>query len=121
MKGFIRQLTNDLINGNVKIVKFYPYTSIVNYKFITMNHNFKTEYDEYLLKLYDEINKILERYGITPDNKTAVKLEFNRISDSFWQIENGAIYVGKYDGIVSIGFSVYTEKYYAKRIRTLIY
>jgi hypothetical protein len=119
MKGFIKQLTDDLKKAKVRIEKFYPYTSIVDHRFISMDQNHKTPYDKELLSLYDAIDSILLRRGISPDNKTAVKISTKLESNDYWEIENGSIYVGKYDGIVSIGYSVRTESGFSKYIKAL--
>ena len=90
-----------------KIVEYFPYTTIVVERIIEQNHNYPTIFDDFLNELWDEIEKTLEtKHHITPDNKVAVKLvpkERNgRKGFSF-----GSIYVGRKDGIISIGLGVW--------------
>jgi penicillin-binding protein-related factor A (putative recombinase) len=84
-----------------------------------MSPNHETPYDKELLELYKVINDILIEHKITPDNKTAVRVRYKAESNGYWSKESSPFYIGKYDGIVSIGFTVCVENGYEDRIRTL--
>lgn len=123
VKSIIKRITSELKEGKLKLTRFYPYTSVVSNRFIEMNPNFKEDEDDELQDLFKEISRQLkEKYGFWMiDNKIAVKIEtVIDPKDSYWHEEAGSFYVGRYDNQVMIGFSVYTERGYEKRIKDLV-
>lgn len=115
----IRSLIDRLNSGTAKIVKFYPYTSITANRVVESGDNESDRTNESLQELFDLINKQLIENHINPDNKTVVRIQIHRGEDNYWITEESDIFVGKYDGRISIGFSVMIEKGYEKYIKTL--
>ena len=120
--GFMLEETLTL--ENFKIVEYFPYTSIVTLRVVNTGLNYETPFDEWLNDLWNNIERYLEReHNIMPDNKVAVKLVVrpekyaNRKPNN--DFLDGCIYVGRKDGVVSIGFGVWqpddwTKKYNKK-------
>jgi hypothetical protein len=116
--GFMLEETLTL--GNFKIVEYFPYTSIVTLRVVNTNPNYETPFDEWLNSLWKEIEKWLEKEkGIMPDNKVAVKLvvkpEVYANREQSNDFLDGCIYVGRKDGVVSIGFGVWQPDDWTKK------
>jgi hypothetical protein len=97
---------------NFRITDYYPYTSIVTMRILESGDS-----DCWLKNLWDEIEKFLEKKGIMPDNKVAVRMVVK--DDIFCRYGtdyvDGGVYVGSKDGIVSIGFGVWQPEEYTKK------
>jgi len=116
--GFMLEETLTL--ENFKIVEYFPYTSIVTLRVVNTSPNYETPFDEWLNSLWKEIEKWLEKEkGIMPDNKVAVKLvvkpEVYANREQSNDFLDGCIYVGRKDGVVSIGFGVWQPDDWTKK------
>ena len=116
--GFMLEETLTL--ENFKIVEYFPYTSIVTLRVVNTSPNYETPFDEWLNSLWREIEKWLEKeIGIMPDNKVAVKLvvkpEVYANREQSNDFLDGCIYVGRKDGVVSIGFGVWQPDDWTKK------
>lgn len=100
---------------NLKIVKFFPYTTVVTNRILSQNHNYKTDCHDFLDYLWLGLEVKAKELGIALDNKIAFKCDiiYNPLGDLFE--EHSSIYIGKYDGIVNIGFGVYQPDRYTKQ------
>lgn len=110
LSGFMMDRIVNL--DNFKIVEYYPYTSVVTLRIVEENHNYKTKFDEWLDALWEQISECLTKvHKIMVDNKVAVKLVVKDEVFSWREEGNyfngGVLYVGRYDGKVSIGLGVY--------------
>ena len=116
--GFMLEETLTL--ENFKIVEYFPYTSIVTLRVVNTSPNYETPFDKWLNDLWNNIERYLDReYNIMPDNKVAVKLVVkpeiyaNRKPNN--DFLDGCIYVGRKDGVVSIGFGVWQPDDWTKK------
>ena len=116
--GFMLEETLTL--ENFKIVEYFPYTSIVTLRVVNTRPNYETPFDGWLNDLWNNIERYLEsEHNIMPDNKVAVKLVVrpekyaNRKPNN--DFLDGCIYVGRKDGVVSIGFGVWQPDDWTKK------
>lgn len=113
-------LEDTLTLDKFRIAEYFPYTSLVTMRVVEQNANYETPFDEWLDGLWNSIEKYLEKeYHIMPDNKVAVKLVVNPEVFSNREPSNdfldGCIYVGRKDGVVSIGFGVWQPDDWTKK------
>lgn len=121
MKKFIKQLTDDLKKSKIRIEKVYQCTGTVGRQFISMDYIHRTPYDKDLSNLYAVIESTLLKRGISPTNNIVVKLTTKTKKNDYLGIGNTPIYVGKCDGIISMGYAIKTESSlssYIKNIKT---
>lgn len=96
----------DLLKGdNLKIVGLCPYTSHIMYEVYTQSHNFKTEYHDLLDKLWECLIIQARSINILSDNKIVFKCKIDK-PKSYSYEESSYVYVGSYDGIVSVGLGI---------------
>ena len=116
--GFMLEETLSL--ENFKIVEYFPYTSIVTLRVVNTNPNYETPFDGWLNDLWNNIERYLDKeHNIMPDNKVAVKLvvkpEVYANREPSNDFLDGCIYVGRKDGVVSIGFGVWQPDDWTKK------
>lgn len=104
-----------LEGNNLKIVGLFPYTSHTMYEVYTQSHNVKTEYHDLLDKLWECLIIQARSINILSDNKIVFKCKIDK-PKSYSYEESSYIYVGSYDGIVSVGLGIrqsdpYTQKF----------
>ena len=58
---------------NLKIVGFYPYTTVVTHRILEQNHNYKIDCHDFLDKLWSELEEQSKKLNIQLDNKIAFK------------------------------------------------
>ena len=113
-------LEDTLTLDKFRISEYFPYTSLVTMRVVEQNANHETPFDEWLDGLWSSIEKYLEKEkGIMPDNKVAVKLvvkpEVYANREQSNDFLDGSIYVGRKDGVVSIGFGVWQPDDWTKK------
>ena len=94
------------------VTGFYPYTSVVQNRILEENNN--SIGDLPLNRLFDDYMTVAVQLGCIKDNK--VVIEITNI------LTKQKLYIGKYDGTVSLGMSVYqhdVSKQYTKHFDTI--
>lgn len=99
---------------NLKIVKFFPYTTAVSHRILSQNHNYKTDCHDFLNYLWLGLEVKAKELGIHLDNKIAFKCEFYEPNVGVMFKEQSAIYIGKYNGIIHVGFGVFQNDEYTQ-------
>ena len=94
---------------DLKPVKFYRYTSGVTHKILSQNHNYKTNEHHYLNKIGTEVKELVKSKGINWDNKVVVECELLYTHSDMKSKSN--IFISYYDNIISIGLSVWSDKW----------
>jgi hypothetical protein len=91
---------------NLIPIKFYPYTSGVDYRILAQNHNYKTEEHDFLEELGNKLHDIVVSTGINWDNKVVVECLVKSATPN----ETFAhVFIGKYDGRWSVGLSCWSD------------
>jgi hypothetical protein len=93
-----------------KIVGFYRYTSVVQDRILTQNHNYKQDTDAYLDEFYNEILRRALVIGCQDDNKIVFELAIAATNPKC-NTKSSNLFIGKYDGKVSLGLSVYSDNW----------
>ena len=91
---------------NLKPINFYPYKSGVICRILTQNHNYETEEHNFLNGLGSKIQDVVGKQ-ILWDNKVVIECEI--ISSRIDLKALSKIYIGKYDGIWSVGLGVWSD------------
>jgi hypothetical protein len=88
---------------------------VVTYRILSQNHNYKVEHHDFLEELWNQLAIEAKYLGISLDNKIAFKCQIisKPLGDLFE--EQSFIYIGKYDGLVHVGFGVYQPDRYTKQ------
>ena len=100
---------------SLKIVGFFPYTTVVTHRILSQNHNYKTDCHDFLNDLWLELLVKAEELNVALDNKIAFKCEIINSWSGLGFCENSPIYIGKYDGVIHIGFGIYQPNNYTKQ------
>jgi hypothetical protein len=95
------------------IVAFYPYTSIVSTTILEQNHNYKTDEHDFIQAFADKIWKKAEALGCRWDNKIVVELSLDKSNHDTFRIDSN-IFVGWYDGKISIGLGIWQPDSWTK-------
>ncbi|MBC7088683.1 MAG: hypothetical protein H5T96_09510 [Tissierellales bacterium] len=93
---------------NLIPIAFYAYTSGVNAKILSQNHNYKTDEHDFLEKLGEQlIDKLVDK--VQWDNKVVVECKIVINRDDQKAVSN--IFIGRYDNIWSVGFGVWGDEW----------
>jgi hypothetical protein len=97
--------------GEWEVVAYYPYTSIVTLR-IYESQNFGEERDDegfYAQKLFEKYMQEAENLDCRRDNKAVIELKPKRMKrgKDYPFAKDSSIFIGRYDGKVSIGLGVY--------------
>ena len=89
-----------------KVVAFYPYTSRTRKRLFEQDHNYENEYHDALEQFGEEIKELALKEGVRWDNKVVVEIQSN----------DGKVklFVGFYDGIISIGLELNQDEWLEK-------
>lgn len=96
-----------------EIVAFYPYTSVVQNRILSQNHNYQTEEHEFLNEFHAEILKQADAMSIPQDNKVAYELKY-KIDPSVKDYSISNLFLGYKDNIVSLGLAVWQPDGYRR-------
>ena len=103
MKDFIFMFNKN----DWKVTGFYPYTSCVVDRIFSQNFNYKTEEHDFLDQLWNHLWKEAESLGCKLDNK--IVLQITKINKS--NLCDSVLYLGRYDGSVHLGLSLYQDSW----------
>ena len=98
---------------NFEVVAYYPYTSIINLRFLSQSHNYKTVEHEMLNEFGNKIKEMAINKGCRWDNKVVVELKYKNtmlVENSF----TSNIFVGFKDGLIHVGLGYYQPDSYTK-------
>ena len=98
------------------VTGFFPYNSCVQDRLLEQNYNYKTNEHDFLEKIWDEMWAKAEELGCKYDNK--IVLQITRIPNPKMINNcpvNATLYLGKYDGKVSLGLSLYQDEWLKDR------
>jgi len=96
-----------------EIVAFYPYTSIVQNRILSQNHNYQTEEHEFLKEFHDGILNQAKTMGIPEDNKVAYELKY-KMDPSVKDYTMSNMFLGYKDNIISLGLVVWQPDGYRR-------
>ncbi len=86
-----------------EVTMFFPYTSAVTNRFASQNYNYETPEHHILEDLWNHFWGIADAKGCRLDNKIVLRLTKKASAVELFPIN---IYLGRYDGIVSLGLGV---------------
>jgi len=99
---------------NFKPIMYYPYTSVVINRILEQSHNYITEEHNFLEELWAQLWDKAEKAGAKMDNKIVIELESIE-GLGLMANKKSNIFLGKYDGRVSVGLGMYQPDSYTKQ------
>lgn len=94
-----------------QVTGFYPYTSCVAIRICKQDHNYKTKDHDFLEDLWKYFWEKAEALGCKDDNKIVLQITFpNKV-----MLYPPVLYIGKYDGQVSLGLSLHQDEWLKDR------
>lgn len=97
------------------VTGFYPYTSSVTNRIYEQNHNYKTKEHDWLDERWEQFWKQAEEKNCRMDNKIVLQITKKETFLNHNSSPSPVLYIGKYDGRVSIGLGMYQDEWLKDR------
>lgn len=98
--------------SNFKVTAFYPYTSRTRQRLFEQDHNYENEFHDALEQFGSAIKEMaLQEIGVKWDNKVVVEIQSIAKEGN---PRDTTLFVGFYDGVISIGLSMNQDDWLEK-------